>query len=154
MASGVPVVGANAGGIPSIIHDGVDGILVPPQDPAAMGEAVAGLLRDKERRLAMGQEARAEAERWDWEAATSELRNNQCVHVNDGWHCGARACAAETTICLSKVLFVKVLQTNTDWIIGRLETLPLSPLSHHLFVSPVSNPSLHIFISPSPHRYI
>merc|ERR1740139_1893999 len=32
MASGVPVVGAKAGGIPNLIKDGVDGFLVPPGD--------------------------------------------------------------------------------------------------------------------------
>ncbi len=40
MASGVPVVGARAGGIPSIIRDGVTGLLANPRDPADFAEKV------------------------------------------------------------------------------------------------------------------
>ena len=76
MASGVPVVGANAGGIPDIIDDGRTSFLVPPGDIDAF---VARLkqLENKEFREALGKEARAEAERWGWESATSVLRNVQ-----------------------------------------------------------------------------
>jgi glycosyltransferase involved in cell wall biosynthesis len=49
MAAGRPVVGANAGGIPEIIRDGVTGILVPPNDASALTEAIDGLLDDANR---------------------------------------------------------------------------------------------------------
>jgi sulfoquinovosyltransferase len=76
MASGVPVVGANAGGIPSLIVDGKDGFLVEPGD---IDTYVSRLkqLQDKRFRTEMGKAARKEAERWGWEAATSVLRNIQ-----------------------------------------------------------------------------
>ena len=77
MASGVPVVGANAGGIPSIISHEKDGYLVEPGDIDGFVSKLKKLQSDKAFREKMGKAARAEAERWGWEAATSVLRNVQ-----------------------------------------------------------------------------
>lgn len=49
MASGVPVVGANAGGIPSIIKDGKTGLLVTPRDPDEFTAKVKSLLDDRKK---------------------------------------------------------------------------------------------------------
>jgi sulfoquinovosyltransferase len=76
MASGVPVVGANAGGIPSLIVDAKDGFLVEPGDTDTYVSRLKQL-QDKRFRTEMGKAARKEAERWGWEAATSVLRNIQ-----------------------------------------------------------------------------
>ena len=46
MARCVPVVASAVGGVPEVITSGVDGILVPPADPAALASAVAELLAD------------------------------------------------------------------------------------------------------------
>lgn len=73
-ASGVPVVGARAGGIPFVIDDGDTGLLVDKEaTPAQWAEAFAGLLIDASRRHTMSTAARAEAERWSWRAATDTL---------------------------------------------------------------------------------
>ncbi|MFN8557502.1 MAG: glycosyltransferase [Dehalococcoidia bacterium] len=45
MACGTPVVGANVGGIKFSVRDGESGYLVPPNDPDALGERLAHLLR-------------------------------------------------------------------------------------------------------------
>ncbi len=47
---GTPVVATRVGGIPEIVDDDVDGILVPPADIGALGSAIVGLLEDKGRR--------------------------------------------------------------------------------------------------------
>lgn len=57
-AAGRAVVASRIGGIPEQIDDGVDGVLVPPGDPAALASAVRGLLADPGRARRMGEAAR------------------------------------------------------------------------------------------------
>lgn len=45
-AMGVPCVASNVGGIPELVKDGVNGLLVPPLDPDALAAAIVRLLRD------------------------------------------------------------------------------------------------------------
>ncbi|WP_295634776.1 glycosyltransferase family 4 protein [Novosphingobium sp.] len=59
MAAGCAVVGSNAGGMAEMIEHGRTGMLVAPEDPAAIAQAVIELLRDDERRASMGAAARA-----------------------------------------------------------------------------------------------
>lgn len=72
-ASGVPVVGSRAGGIPFVIDDDVTGYLVEPEDYSQWADKIASLLLDDEKRSAMGTAARAEAEKHGWLAATETL---------------------------------------------------------------------------------
>ena len=85
MASGVPVVAANAGGIPSIITSEKDGFLVEPGDIDGYVSRLKEL-EDEKFRETMGKTARAEAERWGWEAATSVLRNVQYEKAMVNFH--------------------------------------------------------------------
>ncbi|MCQ4625358.1 glycosyltransferase family 1 protein [Corynebacterium sp. CCUG 69979] len=81
-ASGVPVVGARAGGIPFVIDDGETGLLVDKEASAAQwADAFAQLLIDDTRRHTMGTLAREEAQRWSWRAATEKLVEyyEQCI---------------------------------------------------------------------------
>lgn len=71
MASGVPVVGARAGGIPEMVDDGVNGFLFDTEEQAA--EQVVLLLGDADRRAAMGLAAMARAAQHSWRAATEQL---------------------------------------------------------------------------------
>jgi glycosyltransferase involved in cell wall biosynthesis len=67
---GVPVIGARAGGVPAVIADGVDGVLVPFGDVPALATALERLLHDPERRRALGAAGRAKVLReLTWEAA-------------------------------------------------------------------------------------
>lgn len=50
---GTPIVATRAGGIPEIVDDGVDGILVPPADSGALADAIEKLIRDPGRRQAL-----------------------------------------------------------------------------------------------------
>lgn len=78
MAAGCPVVGANRGGIPDIVTDGVNGCLYEPEGAdggaASLTAAVQRLLGNRAERLALRRAARQEAERWDWHGATQQLR--------------------------------------------------------------------------------
>jgi glycosyltransferase involved in cell wall biosynthesis len=62
MAAGLPVVATRVGGIPDVIVDGCEGLLVEPRDPAALTRALDGLLADPARRAAMGAAARRRAQ--------------------------------------------------------------------------------------------
>ncbi|SOE00466.1 glycosyltransferase [Blastococcus haudaquaticus] len=54
MACGRPVVATAVGGLQDSVADGVTGDLVPPRDPERLGEVLAALLADDERRAAYG----------------------------------------------------------------------------------------------------
>lgn len=49
-AFGLPVVSTDAGGIPSLVEDGKDGILVPPKDSQALAEAIDKVIEDDQLR--------------------------------------------------------------------------------------------------------
>jgi len=66
MACGVPVVASAVGGLAETVVDGVTGTLVPARSPASIAAAVAGLLADDARRVAMGREAARRARRYGW----------------------------------------------------------------------------------------
>jgi len=61
LASGVPVVASDVGGVAEVVTQGETGWLVPPRNPSAMARAVLSLLADPARRKAMGRAARASA---------------------------------------------------------------------------------------------
>jgi phosphatidylinositol alpha-mannosyltransferase len=67
MAAGVPVVASDIAGYREVVRNGVNGLLVPPRDPAVLADAVGRILRDTElaKRLAEAGRARAEDFRWD-----------------------------------------------------------------------------------------
>lgn len=75
MASGTPVVAANAGGVPSLIDHGKTSFLVETGNIAGFCDFITQLKDDKFRN-AIGQHARSEAENWNWESSMAHLRNH------------------------------------------------------------------------------
>jgi glycosyltransferase involved in cell wall biosynthesis len=69
MACGCPVIASAVASLPEIVHDGVDGLLVPPNDPAAIAGAIARLRDDDAlwRRLSFAARRTVEAS-FTWEA--------------------------------------------------------------------------------------
>jgi len=63
MAAGKPIVATSVGGIPEIVENYRNGILVPPRDPEALGEAIRRLLDDRQLSERIGREGRR---RVDW----------------------------------------------------------------------------------------
>ena len=58
------MVGSRVGGIPDVIEDGVNGLLVPPDDPQALAAAIERILSDRELAERLGAGAYSSAERW------------------------------------------------------------------------------------------
>jgi glycosyltransferase involved in cell wall biosynthesis len=58
MACGKPVIGTNTGGIPSLIHDGINGFLVPPNDPEVLAERLIYLVSNEDEAVRMGARGR------------------------------------------------------------------------------------------------
>ncbi|ELR99292.1 glycosyltransferase family 1 protein [Gloeocapsa sp. PCC 73106] len=84
MAAGCPVVAARSGGIPDIVTDGVNGYLFDPHDPQGAIAATHNILSGHIEREQLRINARQEAERWGWAAATRQLLNYyQGVVAND-----------------------------------------------------------------------
>lgn len=75
MAAGCPVVAAGTGGIPDIVQDGANGYLFDPGNERGAIEATQRLLANQQERELLRQNARQEAEKWGWEAATQQLRS-------------------------------------------------------------------------------
>jgi len=74
VAAGVPVVASRVGGLPEIVEHGVNGLLVPPGDPAALAEAMRALWSDPDRTARLGSAARRIAvERFSLTAQTDRL---------------------------------------------------------------------------------
>jgi glycosyltransferase involved in cell wall biosynthesis len=73
LAAGLPVVATNVGGLPELVEDGVDGLLVPARDSRALAEALGRVLRDEELRRRLGARAR-DRQRDEFDLAASVRR--------------------------------------------------------------------------------
>lgn len=62
LAVGLPVVATPVGGIPEIVDDGVEGLVVPEGDPRALADALERILGDEPLRAALGRAGRRKAE--------------------------------------------------------------------------------------------
>jgi glycosyltransferase involved in cell wall biosynthesis len=74
-AVGKPVIGTRVGGIPSVIRDGYNGLLVPPNRPEELAHAIKRVLTDDRMRNQMGKNGRAFAEQHDWAIVAEQTEN-------------------------------------------------------------------------------
>ncbi|HEX5903021.1 MAG TPA: glycosyltransferase family 4 protein [Actinomycetota bacterium] len=73
MAAGVPVVCTDIHGYREVVRDGVEGLLVPPNDPAALADALARVLGDAELASSLAEAGRARAAAYSWDAVLPRL---------------------------------------------------------------------------------
>lgn len=78
MASGLPIVASNFGGIPDVVKDGENGLLIPPNDYISIANAILDLLTNEEKRKKMGINGKNRAKNYSWAKIakkTNELYN-------------------------------------------------------------------------------
>lgn len=73
MATGVPVVSTEVGGIPEAVVDRRNGLLAAANDPTAIASCLAALLGDPSLRKVLGEAAARDASRFDVQAAARRL---------------------------------------------------------------------------------
>jgi glycosyltransferase involved in cell wall biosynthesis len=66
MAAGLPVVATRVGGTADLVHDGVNGLLVAPRDPAALAAAISKVLTDPTAAARLSAVARHTAAAYAW----------------------------------------------------------------------------------------
>ncbi|HUL35282.1 MAG TPA: glycosyltransferase family 4 protein [Candidatus Eisenbacteria bacterium] len=75
MASGMPVITAETCGMPDVVEDGYNGLLVPPADTHAIEEAVVRLASSDDLRRSLGQAAQQTMARYTWERSAGMLED-------------------------------------------------------------------------------
>jgi glycosyltransferase involved in cell wall biosynthesis len=81
MATGLPVVATRVGGLPGLVEDQRTGLLVPPDDPTALAEAILSLLENPARAGEMGLLGRRRA--------LSEFGMDRMIECTDAFYCRA-----------------------------------------------------------------
>ncbi|APY09988.1 glycosyl transferase family 1 [Seonamhaeicola sp. S2-3] len=75
MALGLPVISTQVGGMPFLIEDGVDGILVKSNDEAAFVKAIKTLMSQEDKTKKIAELARKKVENFDWEVVKKQWLN-------------------------------------------------------------------------------
>ncbi len=74
LAAGLCVVSTNAGGIPYLLNDGNDALLVPSADVLGMANAIASLLRDASLAERLSRTALETSKRYDWQTVLPQWK--------------------------------------------------------------------------------
>lgn len=81
MGCGKPIVATNVGGIPDSVIINYNGILVPPNDPKNMGDALLTLIEDGDLRSIMATNSRNRAvNKFDWEVIANQISKIYSEH--------------------------------------------------------------------------
>ena len=73
MAAGVPVVASNIDGYASVITHGVDGLLVRPNDPMVLADALTNLVNDPHERARLAAAGRVRVEEYSWPRVAQQV---------------------------------------------------------------------------------
>jgi glycosyltransferase involved in cell wall biosynthesis len=75
MALGLPVVSTNAGGLPYLINDGFDGVLVDKNDVNSMSKYIIELIKNSTKAVNLAINARKKVEKFDWKYVKQQWKN-------------------------------------------------------------------------------
>ena len=83
MAAGVPIISTDVGAVAEVVSPPSGGMLVPPNDPVTLANAMRTLLSDPAMRLATSENARLAARKFDWDiVARRHLEFLEAVAAN------------------------------------------------------------------------
>jgi glycosyltransferase involved in cell wall biosynthesis len=68
-----PIIASNVGGIPDLIRNGENGILIPPASPDKLAEAIIDLIKSEDKRNRMGERGRFIAESYSDKAMVEKI---------------------------------------------------------------------------------
>lgn len=85
-ALGLPVVATAVGGVPSVVAEGFNGLLVPPREPHALAEALSRVVGSAELRAQLSRGSVATADRFDAAAAVRNIEAAYAQVLDDGRH--------------------------------------------------------------------
>ena len=72
---GLAIVATAVGGVPQVLTDGVDGLVVPPDSPPALADAIARVATDADLRARLGLAARSRSTMFDVASASREIES-------------------------------------------------------------------------------
>lgn len=75
MASGKPIVASNIAGYAALISPGEEGLLVEPENPWELAQALRRVLTDPDLGQAMGEKGRQKAQDYDWKRVSQWVMN-------------------------------------------------------------------------------
>lgn len=84
MQAGLPIVATWVGGVPELVRDGKEALLVPAGDPRALAEALRRVLGDAALRRRLGAEAQVRAARFTWDRAAMQYEKLYASILGNG----------------------------------------------------------------------
>jgi glycosyltransferase involved in cell wall biosynthesis len=73
MQAALPIVASKTGGIPDVIEDGVNGLLVPPGEPEALASVIDRVLADRALAYRLSEGAQKRGKDYDWEVLAGRV---------------------------------------------------------------------------------
>jgi len=118
MASGLGVVAARAGGIPSLVHEGRTGLLFRPGNVEEAVGLIRRLLAEGDSDSALGRAARLQAAEWDWNRSAVRVREHYSKTIAD--HRNGRGSVAKRRRLAPLVLASLTLAFRAATVMPRL----------------------------------
>ena len=66
------IIGTNVGGIPYLIKDDFDSIIIEPEDTKALADSILRIIDNEELALRLSKQAKISSEKFDWKKVTKD----------------------------------------------------------------------------------